>query len=150
MGESSRLEQARLAYISARINKEMAADAVKRAKRAMTDAEEALVEVMQDDDIQNFTMDTGLQCYIHQNFRISVTEKNHHEVRDWLLETTGDDQPFMEEKLDRKAVEDHCRELAKTEGKDRIPQCLSLYTNPGIGVRGWKEALMYQKPEKTL
>jgi len=148
--ENSRLERARIAYVAARINRDVAESTAKSAKAAFRNAEDELVDSMLDADLQNFTHESGLQCYLRQQFRVSVTQANSRNVRDWLLETTGDDQPFVEEKLDKKAVEEHCKKVAETEGKDRIPDFLSLYVRPGIGVRGWEEALMHEQPERRL
>jgi hypothetical protein len=147
MEEQTRLEKARIAYVAARLQKELSSDAAKKAGAAFRGAEAELVEAMLEVDLQNFTHETGLQCFLRQQFKVSITAANTQDVRDWLLETTGDDQPFVEEKLDKKAVEDHCKHVAETEGKDRIPDFLRLFTRPAIGVRGWEEAQMhYQKP----
>jgi hypothetical protein len=127
------LEEARKLYIAARLHHDVCASAAKRARKQLKECEEALVETLLDGEMTQVKMESGLTLFLRKQFKISLSEETKPKVREWLLETTGDDKPFVFEDVDKKAVEEHC----KTLDKDEIPEMLNLYTRPVIGVRNW-------------
>jgi hypothetical protein len=130
------VQEARIAYVAARLQSDVAASAAKSARGIQLQAEDALVEALLDSEMTQIKMESGLTLFLRKQFRISVSQENQGVTRAWLLETTGDDQPFVTEQVDKKAVEEHC----KTLDKDQVPAWLHLHTRPAIGVRNWDAA----------
>jgi hypothetical protein len=127
------VEEARKRYVAARLNCDVCASAAKKARKQMQSCEEELVEALLDAEMTQIKMESGLTLFLRKQFHISLTQENKPMVRQWLLNTTGDDMPFVYEELDKKAVEEHCKNL----DKDEIPEMLKLHTRPAIGVRNW-------------
>jgi len=130
------VEEARVAYVAARLQHDVASAAAKQAKRAQLQAEDDLVEALLDTEMTQIKMESGLTLFLRKVFKVSISQENQGITRQWLLDTTGDDQPFVTEQVDKKAVEEHC----KTLDKDEVPGFLHLHTRPAIGVRNWGAA----------
>ena len=130
------LEEARKLYIAARLHSDVCASAAKRARAQLKECEEALVDTLLDGEMTQIKMESGLTLFLRKQFHISLSAETKPKVREWLLETTGDDKPFIYEDVDKRAVEEHC----KTLDQDEIPGMLKLHTRPAIGVRNWNLA----------
>lgn len=129
------VEVARKDYIAARLITDVYKAELRDAKRVLEAAETDLVDALLEEEMTQIKMESGLTLFLRKQFKITVTQKNKASVREWLLESTGDDQPFVTEEIDKDAVEEHC----KTLDKDEIPDFLNLWTKPAIGVRGWNK-----------
>lgn len=127
------VEDARKLYVAARLHSDVCANAAKRARAQLRQVEDELVEALLDSEMTQIKMESGLTLFLRKQFKISLTEETKPKVRQWLLDTTGDDMPFVKEEVDKQAVEDHCKGL----DKDEIPPYLNLHTKPAIGVRNW-------------
>jgi hypothetical protein len=85
---------------------------------------------------------TGMSFGLAERFSISVTEKNKDQVRAWLVETTGDDAPFLVEVPDKPSVQAHVKKLveANRQAGDRdsegLPEFLNIKTSPKLSCRG--------------
>lgn len=140
------IDTARDRYVQARLAFEIADREAKKqlAKlRGMRDvAERNLVEAMEDADKTNFAeKSTGLRFQTSKKFGISVTRENTDAIRAWLLDREGDDQPYIEEKVNKGEVSKLLRQVCDEEGTDVVPDFFKLYRGVGISVVGWERFL---------
>ena len=131
------------AYYEARRDHEEKKAIATTAAKLMAKREAELVDAMIDAGVQNFKLDDGSMVSIRKRVSISCTQANEAQVREWLLDRTGDDRQFIEQKVSKKAVEDYVKQSLE-EGsisKFEVPEFLRLNQHPCVAVRGWnKEA----------
>ncbi len=107
-----------------------------------------IVELMLEERVKSIGTEDGCNLNLRRHLGISCTEENREQVREWLVEETGDDQPFMEEVVSKKALS----ELVQTRidngavAQD-FPDFLNVNLHPGVSVLGWKQ-LMASKQQQ--
>lgn len=110
------------------------------ADRARRKAEAKVVDAMLDESCEGMKRNDGTSIALRQQFSLSVTVDNQDMIRGWLVETEGDDAPFVEEKVNKEAL----IELVKARihqsevPEEDFPDFLNVSTRPGLSVRGWK------------
>ncbi len=131
-------------YLDAREAYELADQKQKLAGKKMRAAEWELVDNMLAEGVPSVGLDTGIHVGLRKYFGVEVTLQNQQQIREWLLETTGDDAPFVIEKVNRAAVIEWLKEKIESEVLDEgsVPPYFKLNTRPGITVRGWKDREM--------
>lgn len=125
------------AYIEARRAHDAAKQAEKRARQALDNAEAALVDRMVEDEAQSIKLDDGTNFFLSRRPRFRLNEANNDMVREWLRETVGDDDPFVETKVVRKRLSEHLNELLEDCEESDLPDFLEFTSAPEIAVRGW-------------
>ncbi len=89
-----------------------------------------------------FKMPSGLSFGLSERFSISVTQENEARIRSWLVETTGDDGPFLVEVPNKPAVQEHVKKLVEENRKagdsdgEGLPEFLNVKTSPKLSCRG--------------
>jgi hypothetical protein len=101
--------------------------------------ESELVSFMIENQIKNVKLDDGTTPTLVNSVSISVTKDNFDAIREWLLDTIGDDADYVEEVVSKPAV----LELVKKKlegGSDptEMPAFLKCDTRPTLRVSGWK------------
>jgi len=107
-----------------------------RRRRA---AENKLIDHMLDEGTTGVKRDDGTSVGLRQSVSLSCNKENYEDLREWLIEATGDDSDFVEEVVSRVAL----TELVKAriaEGADEsdFPEAMRVSTRPIISVQGWK------------
>jgi len=107
--------------------------------KEMKKAENEVIDAMIDEGTRSIGLDDGTNCSLRQQFTISVTKDNFHAIREWLLDTVGDDKDFVEEVVSKPAVSDYIRTAVEAGKLDpiEVPKFLNLNTRPTVNVRGW-------------
>jgi len=103
---------------------------------AMKDAERAAVDKMLEEGLKSMGRDDGTHVSLRKQYTCSVTLDNEDQVRQWLVDTNGDDAQFVVEKVHKPALLEWMREKAMEVGD--VPDFLKLNTTPALSVRGWK------------
>ncbi len=135
------LNQAIQAFLSLRAEYKEADRTSKRLHKAMKQAERAAVDVMLkvDQDIHR-SPSTGICCTLKAYLGCKVTVDNQDQVRDWLINTLGDDKDFIEERVIKKEVIDLIKQKRKEAIKAGMvasfPDFLGVETYPGLSVSG--------------
>jgi metal-sulfur cluster biosynthetic enzyme len=129
------------AYLQARAVFDEAHAASQRAYKLKQDAEYELVSVMVSDGVPSINLDatetrTGANIGLRKKYGCAVTKDNEAQIREWLMETEGDDSRFVHEKVNKEALLEWMKEQGKEP--DDVPAFIKLNTRPGITVRGWK------------
>lgn len=102
--------------------------------------EAAITERMDMLEAKNHTFQDGVTVYKARQVLGNITEKNSSVVRHWLNEMTGDDHPYVEEKLCKEAVMTYVRELLEADRGDEIPEELNVRVRYRARIRGLKNA----------
>ena len=94
-------------------------------------------ELMQDQKLQTVKTDENETVYLHRIFNISVTQDNEADLRGWLIETFGDDQGFLETKVNKSAVTERIKRALDNDelGEFDVPDYLKLNTHPDVRMR---------------
>ena len=107
--------------------------------KEMKALEYKLIDTMVDEGQARVEFDNGLQVSLRNQFTVSCTDANNQAWRDWLVETEGDDTPYVKEMIQKKHVTELLRK--KIEGgqlsEDQVPEEFGLKTSPALYVRGW-------------
>ncbi len=108
----------------------------KEMQRKASKVREALVE----NGLTNTKCRDGATVYLHKMFSVSVTADNSHEVRSWLIDEFGDDQPFIEQKLNKKSVADRIQDALDNDeiGEFDVPESMKLNRFDDVRIRGAK------------
>lgn len=106
------------------------------AHKTMREAEYELVDSMINDGVPSVGLDSGVNVSLRKQYQCSVTMANEAQIREWLVETEGDDSGFVVEKVNKPALLEWMKDAGKEP--DDVPDFLKLNTRPGITVRGWK------------
>ena len=127
-------------YVAARQDYDAKRRLASEAEEVRRRAESELVNAMLDAGTKSIGRDDGSLFSLRKNFSFSLTEANMQQAREWLLESEGDDSPFVKEVVSKPAL----TELLKKKMEDGIdalelPAFLKVNTMPGISVRGWKQ-----------
>lgn len=126
-------------YYNARENYERWHELSSAGYAAMKDAERAAVDAMLEEGVKSMGRADGTNVSLRKQFTCSVTMDNEPQVREWLAEITGDDAPFVVEKVHKPAVLEWLRsEFEKTMDEGDVPEFLKMQTSPALSVRGWK------------
>jgi len=130
-------------YLDMRKAYEKCKDAANLAEKTWRQTEKDMIDAMLDKKEKSFKiLGTELSFGLSEHFDISVTEKNGDQVRTWLVETEGDDGPFLVEIPSKPAIMDHVKAcvLVNRENGDEdskgIPEFLKLKTRPILNCRG--------------
>jgi hypothetical protein len=101
--------------------------------------ERELVDYMMEHQIKSVDRMDGTKPLLASSVSASVTKENAEEIRQWLLETVGDDSDFMETIVSKPAVIELLKKKIK-EGDDPsdFPEFLKVDTRPTLRVNGWK------------
>lgn len=125
-----------LYYEARRLYDEITAEQKTRS-RIMRTREMAMVDAMLELGWTSINRTDGTKPTLAAHFDISLTKDNEQQARAWLMETEGDDAPFLKEKLDKTAV----RALLKEKGEDDVPDFFNVKTRPVLRVTGWDTRL---------
>lgn len=106
----------------------------------MRQAEAALVEAMLAQQLKTAKGDDGVAYNLKRSFNCSVTKDNTDAIRDWLVETEGDDEPFIEEKVSKPALTEYLKKKVE-DGvpEDSFPAWLKVSSRPTLSVPGYKD-----------
>lgn len=109
------------------------ADKVRRAREA------ELVDYMIEHQIKSVSRNDGTTPLLAASVSISVTKDNYQQIRDWLLQTEGDDKDYVETIVSKPAVLELVKKKLKA-GDDvtDFPDFLKPDTRPTLRVNGWK------------
>lgn len=138
------------AFYRARARYEEADRSAKAFYKIKQTREREMIEAMLEAETKGVRREDGTYCGWKRNVRISVTQENDADIREWLLETTGDDSDFLATKCNKSAVEEHVKKLVgENEAIDAdddddtekhvIPQFFKLNQHPVANVTGWKQ-----------
>lgn len=108
------------------------------AYERMKEAERAVVTAMIDEEQQSVKRTDGTTVYLRRAVSLSVTQENSPMIRQWLMDTVGDDADFVREEVQKKAVADLVKsQLEGGADEDEFPDFLRLSTFPNLSVNGW-------------
>lgn len=130
------LIEKRDAFIAAKIALDEAEGARKEAKALFTKAELALKKAMRDNKTPRLPYGDDILIYTSDRFSCSVTQENDGKIRDWLLDTVGDDMPYVEEKVAKGPL----TEFLKTLKPHEIPDFLNAGEWTAVNVLGWRKS----------
>ena len=102
-------------------------------------AENEVIDEMLNEGTRSIGLDDGTNVSLRKSFTVSVTKDNFEPIRNWLMDTVGDDSDFVEEVVSKPALLDYLKAAVDT-GKlleEDVPEFLRLNTRPTISVRGW-------------
>ena len=101
-----------------------------------------LVELMLEEQVKTIGTEDGCSLGLRRHVGFSSTEDNREQIRDWLVEETGDDQPFMEEVVSKKALNELVtKRVDAGSNENDFPDFLKVNLHPDISVLGWKQFL---------
>lgn len=122
---------AREAYESAKV---VANELYNEYKRREYD----LVNSMIEDCTASFKRSDGVHLSLREQLNLSVTQENDGAIREWLLESEGDDMSYVEERVSKKALTELIRKKVDEEHvpASEFPSFLKVSTRPGLSVRG--------------
>jgi hypothetical protein len=124
--------EARAAYDEAhRVSSE--ADAVRRQK------ERELVDYMIEHQIKKVSLDDGTTPILVSAASIACNQENAEAIRQWLVNTEGDDSDYMVTVVSKPAVLELVKKKLKAgEDPTDFPDFLKVDTRPTLRVDGWK------------
>ena len=122
-------------YREAREAYEVAHAASAEAHKAWRAAERELVDLMLDQHVKKVTIGELTPLLVNA-VSISVTQDNYDSIREWLVETVGDDKDFVVTVPHKPTVLQHVKKLVE-EGEE-IPAFLQCDTRPTLRVDGWR------------
>lgn len=132
------IDQAQV-YFNARTAYEDARDYATKLEAEMRVEEAKLVDAMLDAGVKNLTMSDGARPTLTKNTSVSCNKDNYDQVREWLVETVGDDADYVEETVNRHKVAGMVKKkLEAGADESEFPAFLQLSTRPAIRVYGWK------------
>lgn len=129
-------------YLRARNEADMAKKRQKEREAEWRQIEADMITAMLAKKEKFFKMPSGLSFGLSERFSISITEENQAQVRAWLVETTGDDGPFLVEVPNKPAVQEHVKKLVEVNRKagesdsEGLPEFLNVKTSPKLSCRG--------------
>ncbi len=130
-------------YLRSRVEYETAKKETARLEKEWRQTEKDMIDAMLDKKESFFRIHgTELSFGLSEHFGISVTQDNSDSVRAWLVETEGDDGPFLVEIPSKPAIAEHVKKLVATnrlrgnEDSEGIPEFLKLKTRPTLSCRG--------------
>lgn len=130
-------------YKRARIDREVTDEAAKHAYKVLQAVTMKLVEAMGAlrPRLKQLTTEDGVSMHLRRHVGVSCTEGNREETREWLIEETGDDEPYIEEVVSKKALTEFISEKVKSEelDEDDFPDFLKVNLHPSVSVLGWKQ-----------
>jgi hypothetical protein len=101
-------------------------------------AERTLVDHMIENGINKVSLDDGTTPTLVSTAAVKVTKENSEEIRQWLLDTMGDDHDFLETVVSKSAVAELVRGMIADGNETNVPACLELNQRPTLRVTGWK------------
>ena len=116
------------------------AHALSSARHAeMKKAERDVIDARLEEGTQSVAFGEGLAVSLRNQFSVSCTDANNQSWRDWLIETEGDDTPYVKQVIDKKSVTDLLKKKIEAceIGIDDVPAEFSINTTPALYVRGW-------------
>ena len=112
------------------------------AHRKWRQAETDFIDALLNEKVKTFKhLETGEVFGLSEHFGVSVTQNNTDLIREWLVESEGDDAPYLTEVCDKKAVTEHVKTLVEKNrqdgcaDEDGVPQFLKLKTRPVLSHR---------------
>ena len=128
-------------YVVCRREYELQRGLLKEAYSSMMRAKARMIDEMLAEETKAFKRDDGLHVILRKSVTFSTAQKMADTIRDWLVETVGDDQPFIEEKISKKALSAYIKQKLD-DGADEsdFPEFLRLSTRPDVTVRGFAGA----------
>lgn len=132
-----RLHELAEIYLSKRDSYDQAYKESADAERAWRAAEREMIEYMIEHQVGAWKdRETEVKFELASRTSISFTMQNRQQIRDWLMEMTGDDEPFLVAMPDKTAVTNYIKELVNANRQDGdpddkdIPGFLNLNTRP--------------------
>jgi hypothetical protein len=103
--------------------------------------EQELVDYMIEHQLKKFSRDDGTTPTLVNSVNISVVKGNFEEIRQWLIDTEGDDSDYLETVVSKPAVLALVKKKLKA-GDDvtDLPDYLKASSRPSLRVTGWKGA----------
>ncbi len=129
-------------YLTMRRRADEAKEIAKEHETRWRQVEADMIAAMLAKKEKFFKMPSGLSFGLSERFSISVTQENEAQVRAWLVETTGDDGPFLQEVPNKPAVQEHVKKLVEVNRKagdsdsEGLPEFLNVKTSPKLSCRG--------------
>lgn len=129
-------------YYLARRNWDKAKEETAYRYKLMEVAKARLIDEMLAQNMRAYPRTDGTLISLRRQFNVSVTKENTDQIREWLIETFGDDEPFVKEVVDKAALTAHLKEMSEHAMQIKYPEFLHVSTRPDVSVRGWtnKEA----------
>ena len=129
-------------FLMAKLEYEIAHKRSQERHKEWRQTEADFIDGMLDQQIKTFKhLETGEVFGLSEHFGISVTQNNTDLIRNWLVESEGDDSPYLTEVCDKRAVTAHVKGLVinnRQGGKadeDGVPEFLNLKTRPVLSHR---------------
>ena len=103
--------------------------------------EQEVVDALIDEGHKSISMADGTRPTLAKKVSISVTQDNDEAIRKWLLETEGDDTPYIVTHADKWRV--HALVKSKIEKEslapEDFPEFLKVNSRPGLRIGGWNK-----------
>jgi hypothetical protein len=137
--EPNELNQRTELYYAARRDYDQKKALSNEADKLRRQREAELVDYMIEHQIKGFDREDGTKPLLVSSVSISVTKDNYDAIRQWLMETEGDDSDFVETIVSKPAVLELVKKKLKA-GDDvtDFPDFLKPDTRPSLRVYGWK------------
>lgn len=128
-------------YYSARLAYEKAKSESNRLEELWRAEEQKLIDAMLDAGVKNVTLADGSKPSLTRSVKVKCTKDNASKVRQWLCDTIGSDDDFIETLPNRFKVAAFVKkEIEKGADEATFPTFLEVSTRPSIRVYGWKNA----------
>lgn len=125
-------------YAAARLAYEDARDQANELEKVWREQEDLLVDAMLEAGVKNFQNDDGTKPTLTKNTSVKCNKDNYEDVRDWLVDTVGDDTDFVEETVNRFKVAGLVKKKLESGADEAdFPEFLGLNTRPAVRVYGW-------------
>jgi hypothetical protein len=103
----------------------------------MKEMESELVHAMSDDNLQSVRDADGVSIQLASRVSCSCTEENNGQIRDWLMETVGDDTGFVRPMVHKRSLLEYLKGQLENGHTDAdFPDFLRVNTSPMLKVGG--------------
>ena len=130
-------------YYEARTSYDEAKAESDRLEKLWRVQESKLIEKMMDEGVKSVTLDDGSRPTLAKGVSVKCNKETHSQVRQWLLDTVGDDSDFVETLPNRFKVAAHVKKLIEEQHADPegFPEFLAVSVKPTMRVLGWTKRL---------
>lgn len=136
---TSQLLEQQQRYYDARTQYDIAKAESDRLEKLWRAEEEQLVERMVEANVKSVQFADGSKPTLVKNVSAKCNQGNQAEVRQWLIDTEGDDSDFLKTEADRHKVNAHIKkQIEAGADPEDYPDFLSVSVRPNVRVYGWK------------
>jgi len=125
-------------YYSARIAYEKLKDQCSKLYKVLMARETELIDAMLDKETRSIKREDGTSPTLVKSTTCSIAKDNHQLIRQWLLETEGDDNDYVHEVVDKWAVVELVKKKME-DGESEFPAFLNVDIRPKLRVNGWQQ-----------